>query len=328
MIAERFRRVLRVTAGAILALALAVAATASAQTGQIRGKVVDDKGQPVVDAKVTIEFKGNITLKRETKTDRRGQYIQAGLQSGPWDVTVEKGDLKMTLNTRVSAGVMANLDFTLVKDAPSGSMSAEDAKKLAELRKELEAKYIAAVALIDAGKHDEGIAALTALIAETGGCAICEAKIGEAFLKKGDEAGAEAAFKKAIAADPKLPDPYAALASLYNQQKKFDQAAEMSKKATELSGAGGASGGASASVVFNQGIIFWNQSKIAEAKAQFEQAIKLDEKFADAHYWLGMALVNEGKLPEAVVSFEKYLTLAPTGQHAETAKGIIKSIKK
>lgn len=326
MSADRFRRAIRVTAGVLAALAMA--ATASAQSGQVRGKVLDDKGQPVADARITLEYKGDLTLKRETKTDRRGAFIQAGLTSGPWEVTAQKGDLKQTLTTRVSVGQMSELDFSLAPGGTAGAMSADDARKLAELRKALEGKYVAAVGLIDAEKYDEGIAALTALIAETGGCAICEAKIGEALWKKGDEAGAEAAFKKAIAADPKLPDPYAALASLYNQQKKFDQAAEMSKKATELSGAGGASGGASASVVFNQGIIFWNQSKIAEAKAQFEQAIKLDEKFADAHYWLGMALVNEGKLPEAVVSFEKYLTLAPTGQHAETAKGIIKSIKK
>lgn len=326
MSADRFSRAIRVTAGVLAALA--IAATASAQSGQVRGKVLDDKGQPVADARITFEYKGDLNLKRETKTDRRGTYIQAGLNSGPWEVTAEKGDLKQTLTTRVSVGQMAELDFALAPGGPAGAMSADDAKKLAELRKALEDKYVAAVGLIDAQKYDEGIAALTALIAETGGCAICEAKIGEALWKKGDEAGAEAAFKKAIAADPKLPDPYAALASLYNQQKKFDQAAEMSKKATELSGTGGAAGGANASVVFNQGIIFWNQSKIAEAKAQFEQAIKLDEKFADAHYWLGMALVNEGKLPEAVASFEKYVALAPTGQHAETAKGIIKSIKK
>src|SRR3712207_7549398 len=37
----------------------------------------------------------------------------------------------------------------------------------------------------------------------------------------------------------------------------------------------------------------------SEAKKNFEEAVKLDPKLADAHYWLGMALVNEGKLPEA-----------------------------
>ena len=42
---------------------------------------------------------------------------------------------------------------------------------------------------------------------------------------------------------------------------------------------------------------------------------------------LRMARVNEGDMPGAKASFEQYLKLAPTGQHAETAKGILASIK-
>ncbi len=49
---------------------------------------------------------------------------------------------------------------------------------------------------------------------------------------------------------------------------------------------------------------------------------------ADAHYQMGMAFVNQGKLAEAVPMFEKYLELAPDGQFAATAKGILSSIKK
>jgi len=41
-----------------------------------------------------------------------------------------------------------------------------------------------------------------------------------------------------------------------------------------------------------------------------------------------MALVNQGKLAEAVPMFEKYLQLAPDGQFAATAKGVLASIKK
>ena len=40
-----------------------------------------------------------------------------------------------------------------------------------------------------------------------------------------------------------------------------------------------------------------------------------------------MSLVNEGKLPEAKPHFEEYLKLAPTGQYAEQAKGVIAAIK-
>jgi tetratricopeptide (TPR) repeat protein len=91
--------------------------------------------------------------------------------------------------------------------------------------------------------------------------------------------------------------------------------------------AGGAGGG-SADAVYNQGIILWNQGKVAEAKAKFEEALKADPNYADAHYQLGMALLNEGKLPDAVAAFEKYLSLAPTGQFAGQAKAMLTQLKK
>ena len=41
-----------------------------------------------------------------------------------------------------------------------------------------------------------------------------------------------------------------------------------------------------------------------------------------------MALLNEGKLPDAVGAFEKYLSLAPTGQFAAQAKAMVAQLKK
>ena len=41
-----------------------------------------------------------------------------------------------------------------------------------------------------------------------------------------------------------------------------------------------------------------------------------------------MALLNEGKMPEAVASFETYLKLAPTGQFATQAKAMVAQLKK
>ncbi|MBA3948684.1 MAG: tetratricopeptide repeat protein [Acidobacteria bacterium] len=320
---EYFRGAARIAAAALFVLAFTVAA--SAQTGQIRGKVVDAKGQPVADAIVKIDFKGNITRAVSTKTDKKGSFIQVGLASGPYEITVSKDNLSTTQNNRVSVGSTTELEFVLAPGAAPNA-TAEDAKIADAKRKALQDKYVAAIGLVDAGKYDEGIAALNAVITELGSCAVCQVKIGDAQWKKGDEAAAEASYKAAIAADPKIAESYGQLASLYNKQKKFDDAAAMSAKANELAGAGTAGGG-NASVIFNQGIIFWNQSKVPEAKAQFEQAVKIDPTLADAHYWLGMARVNEGDMPGAKASFEQYLKLAPTGQHAATAKGILDSIK-
>jgi len=41
-----------------------------------------------------------------------------------------------------------------------------------------------------------------------------------------------------------------------------------------------------------------------------------------------MALVNQGKLPEAATEFETYLKLAPDGPNAATAKGLVAQLKK
>jgi tetratricopeptide (TPR) repeat protein len=210
--------------------------------------------------------------------------------------------------------------------AKATTVSPEEADRLKKRAAMLEKLSGEANASLEAGNYDDAIAKVEAIMKEIGTCAPCHAKIGDIYFKKGDLDNAEKAYLAAIAADEKLPGPYGALATLYNQQKKFAEAEKMGTKATELSG-GGAAGGGDANSVFNQGIILWNQSKIAEAKVQFEKATKLDPKLADAFYWYGMSLVNEGKLPEAKAPFTEYLKLAPTGQYADTAKAILATIK-
>ena len=146
--------------------------------------------------------------------------------------------------------------------------------------------------------------------------------VGVAYLAKKDEKAAEAEWLKALALKPDYAEAMNALSTLYNNQKRFDEAAAMSTKAAA------SGGGSNADATFNQGIILWNQGKIAEAKTKFEETIKANATHADAHYQLGMALLNEGKLPEAVAAFETYVKLAPEGQYATQAKGMIAQLKK
>ncbi len=114
-------------------------------------------------------------------------------------------------------------------------------------------------------------------------------------------------------------------------QKKYDKAAEMTAEATKRQAAGGGTGAgggaASAETLYNQGVILWNAGKIAEAKTQFELAVKSKPDYPDAHYRLGMAYLNEGKLPEAGTEFEKYVQLAPNGQWAAEAKNYATQLK-
>src|SRR5262244_3377808 len=102
-----------------------------AQTGNIKGKVVDTDGKPVTGATISIDRQG-IAQHFEVKTDNKGQYLHAGLPTGQYKVTVMRdGKPVMTMDARVSFGGDAKTDFDL-KNAKAAGASDEERKKVAE----------------------------------------------------------------------------------------------------------------------------------------------------------------------------------------------------
>ena len=162
------------------------------------------------------------------------------------------------------------------------------------------------------------------MIAKVPTCVDCYYNIGVAHAAKQQYTEAEAAFKKAIELKPDSGEAYTGLANIYNAQKKFDLAAEASGNAAKYAGAAG--GGAGAEAAYNQGVILWNAGKYAEAKAQFEAAVKADPTMGLAHYQLGMANLNLGQLPAARESFTAYLKADPNGAKAAEVQGILKQL--
>jgi len=301
-----------------VALALVMASPAAAQTGMVRGKVVDAEGKPLPGVSITIEFADGVNRKFEVKTDRRGEYIQIGLQPGNYKVTAthEKlGTQSANVRVNLSKPVDANFAFTPGAAGPS----AGDVAKANELKKTFED----GVAASKSGNHDVAIEKFTAAAGVMPNCYDCYYNIGYAYLQKKDEKQAEASWLKALELKPDYPEALNALATLYNNQKRFDEASAMGAKAA---GAGG--GGGSADAVYNQGIILWNQGKIPEAKAKFEEALKANPNHPESNFQLGMAMLNEGKMTEAIAGFEKYLQLAPEGQFAAQAKAMLAQLKK
>ena len=324
--------------GAIAMIALAWAAPASAQTGALKGRVIGENGRPVDQVEIILDFVGDIKRQIKTITDKNGEWIKPGIPAGggTWTITAKKGNLTgsvekiaIKINETVKVPDIAILSPEArakgVKPVVSSEEAAAMAKKAAETDKLLEETNAA----ISAGNNEEAIAKLKLLIERLAAerndqCAACHAKLGDIYLANKDAKAAEASYLKAVEVDPSKPGPYNALAALYNEQRRFEDATKMSAKASELMGAAGSSDPAA---LYNEGVIFWNQSKIDEAKARFAKAIELDPKLADAHYWLGMANLNKGAMADAKKNFEEYLKLAPTGQNAEQAKAILKQIK-
>jgi tetratricopeptide (TPR) repeat protein len=311
---------------AALAVALAIAAPAVAQMGVlVKGVVRDDKGQPIDGATVTITM-NDTSRKFTTKTNKKGEFLQIGLQSGQYSVVAEKDKLQSaTANARVSAGSPAELN--LIIGAAAAAASGDAAAKAGLLKKSFEE----GVALSQAGKHEEAIAKFNEGLGISPQCYDCYNNIGYSYTQMKEYDKAEAAYKKSTEIKPEDAAAYNGLANIYNAQRKFDQAAAASAKATELSGnlsAGAGAAGGNADALFNQGVILWNGGKVADAKKSFEGAIAANPNHAEAHYQLGMALVNEGNLAGAANEFETYLKLAPNGQNAATAKSLVAQLKK
>jgi tetratricopeptide (TPR) repeat protein len=308
----------------------ASAAVGHAQTGRLKGKVVDASGKPVEGATVVMDSK-DLNRKFTTKTDRRGEYTHF-LAPGPYVVTVTKDNLSQTQETRVSIDER-ELNFELRPGGGGGgNVSDADRKKMDAEMAAVKTAFEAGVAAERAGKYDEAIAKFGEVAAKIPKCTECFTNIGNIHMRQKQYEQAEAAFKKAVDITPTSGEAYMGLANAYNAQRKFDLATEASAQANKLLGGAGApgapGGGGNAGALFNQGVIAWNAGKIPEAQKLFEQAVGLDPKLAEAHYWLGMANVNQGKLPEATKSFEEYLKLDAGGQYAEQAKSMLAAIKK
>jgi Tfp pilus assembly protein PilF len=296
------------------AVMLAVSGPAAAQS-VVRGKVLDAQGKPVEGAVVTIEAT-EANRKAQTKTNRNGEFLQVGLASGRYNVTVTKDNLKAIQPANVSQGTPVELTIQLT---PTSGMTAEQAKEAAAMQ----ALAAGAVEAMRAGRDDDAIRQFNEIVAKVPTCSDCYYNLGVAYAKKQQFDLAETSFKKAIELAPNSGDAYTGLANVYNATKRFDLAQQASAEAAKLSAS---SGGGGAEASYNQGVILWNAGKFAEAKVQFEAAVKADPNMSMAHYQLGMANLNLGQIPEAKASFQEYLKVDPNGPKAAEVQGFVKQL--
>lgn len=317
--------------GAMVLGLAAVGSLASAQTGQIRGKIVDAENKPVDGAKVTLQ-QTDTNTKFELKTKKNGEFMQIGVPPGNYKVTAEKDGLTASKTAHISLD-MTEVNLTLTKGGVATADMSKDERAKAEAKiAGVKAAYAEAAALTNSGKHDEAIAKFNEVLKDVPKCTECYIGIGMSSAAKKDYAAAETAFKKAIEIDPNSIDAYSGLATLYNDQKKFTEAQAMSAEIAKRAAAGGSSG--NADMLYNAGVISWNASDFAKAQEQFAAAVAANPNYAEARFMLGTALIKVGstsgdvsKFGQAAKEFEAYLKIAPNGPRAKEAQSNFDQLK-
>jgi tetratricopeptide (TPR) repeat protein len=305
----------RYTVGAgILAALLLFGADARAQTGTARGKVVDDQGQPVPDAKVTIEFQGGVTRKYEVKTNQKGEYLQVGLAPGMYKFTVNKeGHRGSFVDERVNLG-----DPTVIPDLKLMAAAAGTGKPADTLS----GPFAAATNLTREGKWDEAEAAFKEILTKYPSVPEVHYNLGYIYSQKKDWAAAEAAYQKAAELRPGYVEAWMALHRVYMESGQKDKAEEVMKQAV-------ATNGENPTVQFNLGVAYLNAQQLDEAEAAFKKVQSLDPANVEVIYYLGTIALNKGKTDECIALMEKYLASSPKNtQNMATAQGLVAALKK
>ena len=105
---------------------------------------------------------------------------------------------------------------------------------------------------------------------------------------------------------PDDAEAYNGLANIYNAQRKFDQAAAASAKANELTAprARRPARAATPTRCTTRASSSGTPARLPTRRRRSSRRSPPTPNHAEAHYQLGMALVNEGKLAEAATEFE------------------------
>ena len=69
--------------------------------------------------------------------------------------------------------------------------------------------------------------------------------------------------------------------------------------------------------------IMFNNNQPEVAALELEYVLKADPELARAHYLLGMAYFNSGRVEEGRSHLERFIELAPEDPDAEIARGLL-----
>jgi tetratricopeptide (TPR) repeat protein len=284
---------------------------------RIDGRVVNEKGEPIVGAKLSLR-KGGVGP--DIVTDKKGRWAYLGLGNGEWSIDV----------------------------AAPGYLVEKTSVQLSEL-------YRLPPMVIRLERAPEAAPPPQAVVPrDTSAEVIASVERGNQLLEQKNYAAARTEYEKALAAVPDNPVILRGIAQTWYGEKKIDEAIATLKRVVELDPADAAGPLLLASLLLekgnleeaktvlarlppesikdpavyvNFGVLLLNQKRPAEAWGYFDQAVRIAPSDADSYFYRGLTALQLKKKAEAKADLEKYLELAPTGDQAPDAKELLKSVK-
>lgn len=293
----------------------------SAQTSSLAGVVKGEDGKPLKDAIVKIERK-DIKGNYKTKTNKKGEYIHAGLPLGTYKLTLEvegkDRDNVDGVRTRLGDPTEINFDLEAMKKKQQAmSAAAESGTLTKEQARDMSPEQAAAI--------EKAMKDRSAAMAKNK--ALNDAfNTGMESLKTQQYDAAVGSFVKASEMDPKQHVIWAQLAESYMGQAKTktgdEQMGIMTKgfeaytKAIELKPD-------DAGYHNNYALALARAKKFPEAQAELTKAAAIEPAKAGVYFYnLGALLTNSGQSDAAGEAFKKAVESDPYHAGAQYQYGI------
>jgi Flp pilus assembly protein TadD len=300
--------------------ALAVAASAIAQTGRVGGTVKDETGQPIKGATITAENPNASPSSFTATTDDKGRFSIIGLRTGQWTFTAQAPGFgpetgRMPVNTIGAPN--PPLTFTLKKGgggAPAGALGGVAAK-------DLQTELAAADTFYNQQKWDEAVAAYRAIMTKAPSLSVINLQIAAAYRNKKDYDAAIAAYNDLLKADPTNDKAIVGIGMTNLEKGDLKAAEDTLTRASQ-------SAKPTREVFYNLGEVKFAKGATDEAASMYQKAADLDPSWGKPLFKLALVQLNKGDKEATIKALEKVIAADPMSPEATQAKQVIEQLKK
>ncbi len=298
----------RIRALFILALGLALASGLEAQTtfGRITIKIVDENGDPLPEATVSVTCDSLAGFSEEKTTDKKGKAT-FGVADATYTYNFRFAkDGYNPANTRIKPEIKKTTfrTFPLEKlsAAPPPAQSGTTTRVIYTAAEKV---FNEGVKLLEAGDRAAAKVNFLAALEKDADMALAHSALAGVYLEDGDHDAAIASAQRLVELDPRNTRGHRVLYEAYKAKGKTKEA-EAALEALSALDTGG-----SAALVFNEAVDAYNVGDVATAKVRFEEALAADPELKPALSALATIYIGEKSYAQAAGAAEKLLAVEP-----------------
>jgi tetratricopeptide (TPR) repeat protein len=298
--------------------------------GRLQGTVKDEAGKPIEGAKITLRM-GNDRVDpkadgpKSITTDKSGKWSVLGLAGGSWGILIEKeGYMVSEGQVKVNEYAIAQPLNVALKVPPKEVLQqAQEAQKdsPAALAK---AALERANGLLTQGKYADARTAYQEGMAKLEDKSLHPAiyrAIADTYYRENKSKEAIEALKQSLEIEePDDPATLQLIANLLIADNREDEAKQYIAKlpqGTKMDPA----------AILNLGIKAFNENKMDEAMTHFNRVVTDNPDLAEVYYYRALVYMNQNKNDQAKADLQKLIQLDPNNKFAKDAKEFLKDLK-